>query len=164
MSHKWWSDDIYILKGKGQLHCDLIMLCKNIIQQHNSGTGGVDWFVEADNCKVVTVVSDSTLDGCVSVSCLEDSWTVRAFTPHTSVCCFIQIQSTAILEALWPSTSASWISTPGPCSYQQCWASPSRTFQVGDWIYHLFFFIVTVCDTLALQNVILRLEWRHVIF
>lgn len=57
--------------------------------------------------------------------------TMHVLTPVTSVCWFLQIQSMSILEALWVSTSAFLISTPGLCSHQQYWVCPSHSTQVG---------------------------------
>lgn len=49
----------------------------------------------------------------------------------TNISCSLQIQSMGILETPWPSTSASWISTPGLWSRRRFWACPSHTSQVG---------------------------------
>lgn len=60
-------------------------------------------------------------------------WSTIEFSQdsHQTLHCFIQIQSTSISEILWPTTSVSWISTPGRCFHRQCWAWSSHTFLVG---------------------------------
>lgn len=69
------------------------------------------------------------------------AWSTIEFSQHShqTLHCFIQIQSTSISETLWPTTSVSWISTPGLCFHRQCWAWSSHTSLVGVKIYSFIY-------------------------